>query len=279
MRVKCSIKRSTRIILRENPRIPPAKVVHDFSRQDRNKESQGHAFVDDAARGTQGADYAVASDALLRQLFDHASPIQRSTKGSSHYGMNHTEALTRINDCRDSHATTLDLSDLGLTELPSYIDQVPWITRLDLSKNELTALPSEISLLVNLEKLHLQENKLGTVPPQIFDLRNLIGLYLSDNQLEILPPEIGQLTKLQELRIGYNGIRALPPEIGKLSALRVLRFGTNRVKDIPTEILALPNISEVSLLGNPLPSFPTHVNPRSNDEIWQFYRTSRGIAP
>ena len=193
--------------------------------------------------------------------------------------MKHTEALTRINDCRDSHATTLDLSDLGLTELPSDIYQVPWITELNLSKNKLTALPSEISLLVNLEKLQLQENKLGKVPPQIFTLRNLIGLYLSDNDLQSLPPEIGLLTKLQELRIGYNEIRALPPEIGKLSALRMLRFGTNRVKDIPTEILALPNISEVSLLGNPLPPFPNHVDPRSNDAIWQFYKTSRGTAP
>ena len=111
----------------------------------------------------------------------------------------YTEALRRTRSCAAHHDTSLDLSSLGLTEVPPEIWQFAVLQRLYLSQNQLTTLPPEIGRLANLQVLNLYSNQLTSVPPEIGQLTNLQVLDLEFNQLTRVPPEIGQLAALQVL--------------------------------------------------------------------------------
>ena len=60
-----------------------------------------------------------------------------------------------------SQITTLDLSALGLTELPEQLGAFTGLTHLDLSFNALTALPEAVAQLPALERLEVQGNPLA----------------------------------------------------------------------------------------------------------------------
>ncbi|MEL7495230.1 MAG: hypothetical protein AAGJ95_14890, partial [Cyanobacteria bacterium J06554_11] len=55
----------------------------------------------------------------------------------------HTEAKRRIAKALKTNDLSLDLSNLGLTDVPSEIRQLTHINRLDLSQNKLTSVPPE----------------------------------------------------------------------------------------------------------------------------------------
>src|SRR5688572_10762815 len=105
-------------------------------------------------------------------------------------------ALQRIKTASETGATSLDLSQLRLTDLPSELWLLPQLESLYLHRNRLRSLPAEIGLLINLQTLSLDFNQLTNLPPEIQQLTYLQGLYVSDNQLTSLPPEIGQLGNL-----------------------------------------------------------------------------------
>jgi len=86
-------------------------------------------------------------------------------------------------------------------------------TDLNLSRMGLTQLPPEISQLTALTVLSLSNNQLSTLPPEIGQLTALTVLFLQDNQLSTLPPEIGQLTALTELFLHGNPGLGLPAEV------------------------------------------------------------------
>jgi Leucine-rich repeat (LRR) protein len=149
-------------------------------------------------------------------------------------------ALQRIQEAEVSGATVLDLSGLGLTELPP-----------------------EIGSLRSLETLNLENNQLTTLPPEIGNLSNLIALELSFNQLTSLPPEIGNLTNLQGLYLAFNQLTYLSPEIGRLNHLCEIELFSNELQYLPTELSQIGRIRDedcwFSPYGNPLISPPQEV--------------------
>ena len=137
------------------------------------------------------------------------------------------EALRRIEEAKKNRATRLDLSCLGLEELPPEIGQLTRLEWLSLYGNQLTALPREIGQLTRLKELYLSGNQLTALPREIGQLTRLEGLSLYGNQLTALPREIGQLTRLEWLSLYGNQLTDLPPEIGKLVRLKVLSLYGN----------------------------------------------------
>nr|WP_052435836.1 leucine-rich repeat domain-containing protein [Neochlamydia sp. EPS4] len=178
--------------------------------------------------------------------------------------------------------TSLDLTGIGLTYLPSEIGQLSKLQRLfigynqlttvpaeigrmsqlqelDLSHNQLTSLPAEIGQLSKLQTLDLNQNQLITLPTEIEQLSELQWLYLNQNQLTSLPAEIGRLSQLQTLYLNHNQLTALPTEIGQLSQLQGLYLYQNHLTSLPVEIGRLSQLQWLDLNQNQLTSLPTEI--------------------
>jgi len=134
----------------------------------------------------------------------------------------------------------LDLSDLGLTELPDGLfDNFIQLRELDLSYNSFTHFPENMfKELINLKRLNLS----FMLDPTAFDEEDTVTLSdtllssqsqlevldLSGNQLEILPDTFfSKLYQLEVLDLSYNLLAVLPSSIGTLVNLEQLYLESN----------------------------------------------------
>jgi hypothetical protein len=151
-----------------------------------------------------------------------------------------TIALQRIQQCLDKR---LDLSKLGLTELPPLPDDLI-VLRCDV--NELTFLPT---LPSSLRVLHCHQNQLSSLPelPPFLE-----SLSCSHNHISCLPALPSSLTQLVCMR---NHLTALPP---LPSTLQELCIDNNDITQLPTltSLLALTSLSCCKNLLTSLPSLP-----------------------
>ena len=116
----------------------------------------------------------------------------------------------------------LDLSNLGLTELPEKLRDISHLENIDLSNNKLKFLPDWITELRELKGLNLSGNALRQLPRDIGKIP-LRVLWLSGNQLTSLPDSL-RSTLLQEIRLNGNLQLQLPSSILELSAQEILRY-------------------------------------------------------
>jgi Leucine-rich repeat (LRR) protein len=146
---------------------------------------------------------------------------------------------------KDQYLLLSDLNTLKRTLID--FDIVKWkdsllniyeLKRLDLSELGLNELPKEIGQLKNLELLFAYDNRLKSLPKEIGQLKNLKELYLSYNQLTDLPKEIGELKKLEYLNVSRNQLKTLPREIGNLNKLKIFFARNNHLtkSELPQEI-------------------------------------------
>ena len=99
---------------------------------------------------------------------------------------------------------------------------------LDLSNQGLTSIPSYVFNQINLEELNVSNNYLtGAIQSQIGQLKNLKVLNASHNQMTGVPAEVGQLKNLQVLDLSYNQLTGLPNELGNLKNLKTLNLSGN----------------------------------------------------
>ncbi|HWB04843.1 MAG TPA: COR domain-containing protein [Verrucomicrobiales bacterium] len=174
--------------------------------------------------------------------------------------MNRAEAYRKaeqmIEAARLSRAKELDLSGMGLTELPESLGKLTQLEELNLYSNELTALPESLSQLTQLRKLRLFQNKLSSVPESFRGLKNLRLLFLNANCIEVLPAWIAELVNLEELQLDGNKISTLDESLGNLRKLRELfiggALGGNLVTDLPASIKDLQRLHTLDLTQNPL---------------------------
>ena len=154
-------------------------------------------------------------------------------------------ALERIEAARRLRKTLLNLSNLGLTTIPSEIWTLTQLATLSLNRNKLTTIPPEIGNLTKLRELSLYDNQLTTIPPEIGNLTKLTTLALHRNLLTSLPPEIANLTKLDRLWIYNNKLKMLPSEITNLSL--EFRWGESI------------HHGKIAIVNNPLESPPSEI--------------------
>ena len=165
-------------------------------------------------------------------------------------------ALERILEAERTGATELDLSGLGLSELPPELWELSELHYLNLWDNKLNSLSPDIGQLTNLQALDLGANNLNNLPMEIWHLSTLQSLSLYANQLSILPADIGDFHNLRILHLCYNEIGVLPDEIVRLINLSYLSLCHNNLNNLPSEIGQLTNLCYLDIRYNELTELP-----------------------
>lgn len=106
------------------------------------------------------------------------------------------------------------------------------IIKLDISNKGLTYLPSEINLLKNLKSLNCSNNKFFSLPIYIINLHNLTELNLYNNKITSLPSNIGSMKNLSILSLSKNDLKSLPESIINLKSLKKLQLVDNKLLKI-----------------------------------------------
>jgi small GTP-binding protein len=196
--------------------------------------------------------------------------------------MSYEIAQQRIEAARRQGSVRLNLSGLGLGELPPELFALTQLRVLWLSDNQLNSLPPEIGALRRLVRLRLDNNVLIVLPAGFGELIELRNLWLHDNQLTALPDTFWQLTKLRTLVLNGNWLIELPATIAQLQELRLLNLGThiksrgkwnptrgNQLTALPVELGQLQNLQWLGLSGNQLTAVPAELGQLQNlQELW-----------
>lgn len=116
--------------------------------------------------------------------------------------------LTDVNNPGNSNpfqGKVLNLSNKGLTSIPSYVFSQVSLEELNVSNNNIGgAIQAEIRHLVNLRVLNASNNLMTGVPAEVGQLQKLEVLDLSNNRLTGLPNELGNLKNLKTLNLSGN---------------------------------------------------------------------------
>ncbi|UJF30526.1 leucine-rich repeat domain-containing protein [Kaistella sp. 97-N-M2] len=171
----------------------------------------------------------------------------------------------------------LDLSQLGLTAVPSNISTLTSLESLNISNNTISQNFGALSALANLKELNFSGNQLTQIPSQLSSLtgltsldlsrnlfatnysaalaslKNLEWLSLADNQITAFPTELSQLKKLVHFNISDNKISGGFGSLLVLKDLEQLYLDKNLISGIfPAELLQLSQLQMISLTGNQL---------------------------
>lgn len=168
----------------------------------------------------------------------------------------------------------LDLSYIGLEQIPSEIGQLTHLKELELSHNCLTSLPEELVSLKRLRYLGAAHNQLHTLPAELSLLQQLDECQLSHNALETMPGGLERLTKLAFFDLSYNMLHEAPPlpssleelhlnanqldtitGIGRLTNLQILSLAHNRLSKLSPELVHLTRLKMLNLMNNPFDSY------------------------
>jgi len=169
------------------------------------------------------------------------------------------EAETRIEEARRTNATSLELFNLGLTEVPSTLFELRQLTELQLASNPLGEVPDALCELKQLTSLSLEATNLTEWPKVLGKLPQLQHLMLSRNQLDTLPANIAELRQLIGLYLWHNQISKLPDSLSKLSNLQRLQLSNNQLKKIPAALCGLQNLRDLFLSDNQLTYLPAAI--------------------
>lgn len=151
-------------------------------------------------------------------------------------------ALQLIREAKEKRATSLDLGNCGLRELPEELFELVWLEELVLGNhrthepyNFFSALPSELKQLQGLKKLNVRGGN-NLQPDATFPIKDLSPLkYLTElevlnlsfTQISDIKP-LNELHKLKELDIAYSMVCDLSPLVG-LYHLQKLYFGSTKI--------------------------------------------------
>jgi len=165
-------------------------------------------------------------------------------------------AQHRIQRAKAGLGSRLDLSDLGLDEIPEDVRTLTGLRRLDLTRNELRDLPDWLPELDRLERLVLDDNCLTALPDWLGRFTGLRDLSVLANGLTALPAALARLDNLVSLDIGDNDMPAVPEWIGDLTGLKHLYLSDCRLTEVPEWIARLSALTHLNLGDNDLSSLP-----------------------
>ncbi|OQS04834.1 hypothetical protein THRCLA_02954 [Thraustotheca clavata] len=134
------------------------------------------------------------------------------------------------------------------------------LSTLNLTKIGLSELPEQLGLCLQLHTLIAEENQLESLPQAIFQMPSLIHVRLRKNSLTeaAFGDNFTSRMKLKELDLRNNALCALPQNIYRLKALYTLLLSYNRISTLDNvPWIALSALSIVSISDNKLTSLGT----------------------
>lgn len=161
-------------------------------------------------------------------------------------------ASHRTKSVKLAKGKNLDLSKLGLIELPDSIQDLENLQSLDISDNRLTALPNWLGQLKSLKTLNFSNNRLLKIPKSLSKLSSLQDLNLSNNQFSILPDWLGLFVNLHALAMGDLKLSTVPDWVKSLEQLTSLILCGNQLTTLPEFLVELEHLSHINLKDNPL---------------------------
>jgi internalin A len=161
-------------------------------------------------------------------------------------------AQERIAECRRIRSTSLDLSNLGLTEIPAEVFELTWLEKLDVSGDKenwelgnIREIPEAIEQLTALTEFDCTHNQISDLSP-LNALPALQSLDCSSNQISNLSP-LSALPALQSLSCSDNQISDLSP-LSALPALQSLYCSSNQISLLT--LSALPALQSIDCRYN-----------------------------
>jgi len=186
----------------------------------------------------------------------HASRVVVAPRASA--STTPTEALRRIEKAKETKR--LDLSGLGLREIPPETYELEGLLELQVSNNNLYNIPeSLLERLTTIERLGLAGNRLRALPRSVGGLRALRGVWAHGNCLKELPEELCECESLRNLVVGGNRLRALPENLSRLKSLEELSAPGNQLRALP-DLGSLPLLRDIDLHGNAIETLPEDVS-------------------
>jgi internalin A len=188
------------------------------------------------------------------------------------------EAEKRIELALQNHETVLDLSALGLMQLPESVGQLTQLRKLVVHSNRLMEVPESLNRLTQLRQLNLNFNKLTVLPENWIGLTQLLELNLAGNRLMELPKSVGRLTQLRYLYMAGNRLMSLPENVARLTHLRVLDLDRNQLATLPDSLGYLTQLAELDLSDNRLISLPNSLgNLKSLEKLYLHGNPTLGL--
>lgn len=136
---------------------------------------------------------------------------------------------------------TLNLSNYGLTSIPSVVAKMDWLHSLILTNNQITDI-SLLKSLPKLESLYLSSNQINNIEAVGF-LKNLNFLDLNNNSVSDISPV--KNLRLTYLYLHQNNIESIPDLSALAESLSELDLSTNKI----TNIEGLEKLGRLSILN------------------------------
>ncbi|ETW07443.1 hypothetical protein H310_01957 [Aphanomyces invadans] len=142
-------------------------------------------------------------------------------------------------------AVELDVSNVGLTALPTSLGRMVHLHKLLASHNQLTTLPASAAHLVHLTHVNLSGNKLSVVPAVMEHWKDVNEVNLAANNLVSVPDILFRhWPKLTSLTLHDNRLAALPEALGTCCTnLSVLLCHRNCLTSLPSTVAQLVKLT------------------------------------
>ncbi|MFX0207544.1 MAG: leucine-rich repeat domain-containing protein [Candidatus Hodarchaeota archaeon] len=206
-----------------------------------------------------------------RNYWVKSNIVQEEAGALLELGFKLKEPLNRKVVIKKRYVVELNLSEQGLTSLPSTIGNFAKLDILNLQHNKLKTLPDTIGNLRVLRVLDLDSNRLSSLPESLGNLTKLQFLCCRYNKLKSLPASLGNMENLKKLSLEGNKLRSLPESLGQLTELQKLWCPNNKLKSLPETLGNLSSLKKLSLEHNQLTSLPEPLGTLSKLRILRLF--------
>lgn len=219
---------------------------------------------------------------LVQKLILHANKLKSSTSFKTEAYVNMYSNDFNIND------SVININSEKQVKLqyiiPREIRYFSNLQFLDLSKMGVTNLPDELGELVSLTSLMCWNNNLNSIPSSFTKLTGLTDINFNNNRFNLIPEPISAITGLNKLCINLNRISVVPDFIGCLTNLKQLLLGDQFHETFSTGSLSnalgmVTNLQILDLSGWNLNAIPDWIRNFNKLEMLNLCRNQLSLLP